>query len=183
MSKNIFLIVLLAGFCWSCNSGPTSKKGKMKGKTEKMVFPKDSVAADGKTSFHGLRINETAAVAVNDVPGLVGEKAALENVKFKGLVDACCLKKGCWMNMDMGDGSKMRVTFKDYGFFVPLDSKGKEAIVEGRAYYDTTSVDMLVHLAMDGGMSEEDAKAKYTEPEYDLSFEATGVIMRDLAAE
>ena len=47
-------------------------------------------------------------------------------VVTEGLVQAACSKKGCWMELE-----GMRVTFKDYGFFVPTDSKGMKARLEG----------------------------------------------------
>jgi hypothetical protein len=77
----------------------------------------------------------------------------------------------------LGDGEEMRVTFKDYGFFVPLDAAGKTVIMEGKAYYDTTSVDMLRHYAEDAGESPEEIE-KITEPKLELAFEATGVLLK-----
>ena len=35
------------------------------------------------------------------------------------------------MKVETADGSLMRVTFKDYGFFVPMDIGGKEIVMEG----------------------------------------------------
>ena len=44
-------------------------------------------------------------------------------------VRRACEKKGCWMELAgaEGIGPGMRVTFKDYGFFVPKDSRGRWA--------------------------------------------------------
>ncbi len=70
----------------------------------------------------------------------------------------------------------MRVTFKDYGFFVPLDSKGREVVMQGKAYADTVTVDMLKHYAEDAGKSQEEIDA-ITEPEVANAFEATGVLV------
>ena len=81
------------------------------------------------------------------------------------------------MTMPLDGDKEMRVTFKDYGFFVPKDCAGKTAVIQGKAYLDTTSVEDLRHYAMDGGMTEEEATAKYTEPEVAISFEATGVAL------
>jgi hypothetical protein len=69
------------------------------------------------------------------------------------------------------------VTFKDYGFFVPLESGGKTALMKGIAYYDTISVEMLKHYAEDAGKSEEEI-ALITEPELAISFEASGVKLK-----
>lgn len=100
-------------------------------------------------------------------------------VKLMATIKETCQKKGCWMMMDMENGNEMRVGFKDYGFFVPTEGvDGKKAILEGYAYTDTVSVDMLQHLAEDGGKSPEEI-ALITEPEVGVNFEAVGVIIMD----
>ena len=141
-------------------------------------YPADSTAPDGR-SFHGLRIDESEAIPVTQLTSALSEEGALPAVKVEGEVDAACQMKGCWMTMKLANGSDMRVRFKDYGFFVPKDCAGKTAVVEGKAFYDTTSVEMLRHYAVDGGMSEEEAEKKYTEPEVAIAFEATGVIIKE----
>ena len=76
----------------------------------------------------------------------------------------------------------MRIRFKDYGFFMPKDCSGKEVIFEGKAFYDTTTVEMLKHYAMDGGKSKEEIE-KITEPEINLSFLASGVLLKQNSEE
>jgi hypothetical protein len=82
------------------------------------------------------------------------------------------------MLIDKGDGTTMRVKFKDYGFFVPKDCAGKTAIMEGRAFFRTVSVDELKHYAEDAGKSKEEIE-KIKEPQKALAFEAEGVILKD----
>ena len=79
--------------------------------------------------------------------------------------------------MDMGDGKEIRVSFKDYGFFVPKNLDGEQAIVEGVAFVDTIDVPFLKHLAEDAGKSEEEIAA-ITEPEISVNFTANGVIIK-----
>ncbi|MFD1064045.1 DUF4920 domain-containing protein [Winogradskyella litorisediminis] len=97
------------------------------------------------------------------------------NAKMKGQITEVCSKKGCWMKLDMGNDEIVRVTFKDYGFFMPLDASG-EVVINGKAYVSETSVDDLKHYAEDAGKSAEDI-AKITEPEVTYSFEADGVLL------
>ncbi len=52
----------------------------------------------------------------------------------EGTVRQACTSKGCWMELATsadGKGPGVRVTFKDYAFFVPTDSAGLQARVEG----------------------------------------------------
>lgn len=97
------------------------------------------------------------------------------NAKMKGKITEVCSKKGCWMKLDMGDEKIVRVTFKDYGFFMPLDAQG-DVVINGKAFVKETSVADLQHYAEDAGKSAEEI-AKITEPEITLAFEADGVLL------
>ena len=93
-------------------------------------YPEDSTSADGTMSYHGLRIDESNAIAVTELTELVDKSGAVDKVKINGKIEECCKVKGCWMTMKLADGSDMRITFKDYGFFVPKDIDGKESILK-----------------------------------------------------
>ena len=98
-------------------------------------------------------------------------------MKVTGTITEVCQKKGCWMHMDAGNGKMMRVGFRDYAFFIPKNASGKTAILEGYAFVDTTSVADLRHYAEDAGASK-DSIEKITQPEVELNFDASGVIIR-----
>ncbi len=100
------------------------------------------------------------------------------NVKFASTVKDVCQKKGCWMNLEMGDAETM-VRFKDYGFFMPKDIAGQEVIVSGKAYVEEMSVEDQRHYAEDGGKSAEEIAA-ITEPKRTLAFEADGVLIPEV---
>lgn len=129
--------------------------------------------------FYGDKFDVATPVASTDLTSQMIDGQALEGIQVSGEVLAACKMKGCWMTMPLGEDQEMRVTFKDYGFFVPTDCAGQTATIEGRAYYDTTSVEDLRHYAVDGGMTEDEAAEKYTEPEIAISFEATGVTLAE----
>ena len=75
------------------------------------------------------------------------------------------------------DKESMFVKFKDYGFFMPKDIVGKTVIMEGVAYRETTSVEELRHYAEDEGKSKEEIE-KITEPQVELKFMASGVLIQ-----
>jgi hypothetical protein len=95
--------------------------------------------------------------------------------KVQGSITAVCQVSGCWMKMECGDGQTMRVTFRDYGFFVPKDLAGSPVIVQGVAVKKEVSVDVLRHFAEDEGKSQEEIEA-ITEPAWELEFVADGVL-------
>ena len=76
-------------------------------------------------------------------------------VKFASKINEVCSKKGCWMKLPLGEETETIVRFKDYCFFMPLDSKDREVIVEGIAFVKETPVDELKHYAEDAGKSAE----------------------------
>ncbi|MCH8553859.1 MAG: DUF4920 domain-containing protein [Schleiferiaceae bacterium] len=99
------------------------------------------------------------------------------NVKIAGVITECCQKKGCWMDLELANGKSMLVRFQDYEFFVPMNSAGKETIIEGMAKRQVLDVDWLRHQAEDAGKSAEEIAA-ITEPEERLTFMATGVLIK-----
>ncbi len=82
---------------------------------------------------------------------LVSNPKAYENqtVTTEGKVQRACSRKGCWMEIGAGEDA-CRVTFKDYGFFVPTDSAGAYAKIQGRL--DTREVEAAAvdHLEAEG---------------------------------
>ena len=99
------------------------------------------------------------------------------NMKFSSRIKEVCSKKGCWMKLGLSSEIETMVRFKDYGFFIPLDSKDREVIIEGKAYVTEVSVDDLKHYAEDAGKSAEEI-SKITLPKKEFVFEANGVLMK-----
>src|SRR5688572_15806653 len=96
-------------------------------------------AAQSTATYYGEKITADSAVTIDNIVTLMGDKPEL-SIKLIGQVDAICQKKGCWMDLKKSDSSTIRVTFKDYGFFMPKDGAGKTAIVRGVARVEETSV-------------------------------------------
>ncbi|MCZ4243467.1 DUF4920 domain-containing protein [Pedobacter punctiformis] len=105
----------------------------------------------------------------------MGDKNAAD-MKIEGKVVDVCKKKGCWMTLEMPNGEPMRVTFKDYAFFMPMDIVGKKVVLDGIAKKQTISVETLRHYAEDAHKSAEEV-AKITDPKKELAFEAKGVVI------
>lgn len=128
------------------------------------------------TQQFGEKITEEGAVPVEQLAALMKDTNAIA-VKLSGTVSAACQTKGCWMTLKNPGGEELRVTFKDYAFFVPKDCAGKTAIVDGIARIETTSVADLKEYAKDDKKSKEEIDA-ITEPLNELVFEAKGVILK-----
>lgn len=131
-----------------------------------------------KTTHYGEKINAKNAITEAQ---LLKKMEAKDEVKAKltGVINQTCAVKGCWMTMSLSNGEEMRVTFKDYGFFVPTEGvSGKKVIVDGIAKKETTDVETLRHYAKDAGQTDEEI-ASITEDKQELNFVADGVIIFD----
>lgn len=164
--KKILLLVAISIFTLSCNN---EKKEPIKTEeikeTVKYTSFGEKITSDNAISkdamfqkFKNMKQGDTIAV------------------KFKTKINKSCKKKGCWMRLDLGNGEESLVRFKDYGFFVPLNSDGKEVIVNGKAYVDVVTVAQLQHYAKDEGLSQEEID-KITEDEITYAVESDGVLI------
>ncbi len=130
-----------------------------------------------EAKYFGKKIDENGAISMAELIEKTADGKEAQ-VKVIGKVEEVCQTKGCWMLIQKGDGTTMRVKFKDYGFFVPKDCSGKTAVMEGKAFFRTVSVDELKHYAEDAGKSKEEIES-IKEPQKALAFEAEGVILKD----
>ncbi len=73
-----------------------------------------------------------------------------------------CEKKGCFFIAQEGDYFA-RITFKDYGFFVPTDSEGKEVTIIGELSKKVLSEEKAKHYAEDAGKSSDSIQGEQIE--------------------
>jgi hypothetical protein len=76
-------------------------------------------------------------------------------ITVAGQVRKACSRKGCWMELagSTAEGTPgCRVTFKDYGFFVPTDSAGSRARVQGTVVVDTLPAATVRHYEEEGAV-------------------------------
>lgn len=125
---------------------------------------------------YGEEINDSDVISVSEMASQLTKSDTIA-VKVRGEITSTCAMKGCWMNLVLADGEEMRVTFKDYGFFVPKEGmEGNEALIDGTVTRTVTDVETLRHYAKDAGKSQEVIDA-ITEEKEELAFVANGVII------
>ena len=91
---------------------------------------------------------------------------------LKTSVAQVCQKKGCFFIAQDGDYNA-RITFKDYGFFIPTDSGGKEVILVGEFSVKTLTEEQAKHYAEDAGKDPDQIKGEQKE----YSVVATSIIV------
>lgn len=117
-------------------------------------------------------------IAVEDVPKTASmlQQVSIKdttNVKFVGEIEEVCQMKGCWMTLKSENGERIRVTFKDYGFFVPKDAAGREVIIDGLASLSELDEETARHYADDAGREFDAAKDLK-----EVSIVASGVLIK-----
>lgn len=91
----------------------------------------------------------------NDVGHVLASPAAFKDksVVVEGKVRRACSRKGCWMELASStepSAPGCRVTFKDYGFFVPTDSAGSSARVEANVEVAKLEPRYVEHMEQEG---------------------------------
>ncbi len=100
------------------------------------------------------------ASLVTNAAELSGKEVTLETD-----VAQVCQKKGCFFVANEGEYSA-RITFKDYGFFIPTDSKDKKVTLVGTFEVKELSKEQAQHYAEDAG--EDPATIKGVQKEYSI---------------
>lgn len=123
----------------------------------------------------GAPVGNAPSVRLSDVLREPQEYAG-KAVVVEGVVERACTRKGCWMEIAPrpGAGEGVRVTFKDYGFFVPLDAQGMKARAEGQFTVETLSREKADHYAEEGARVRRNPDGTANE----ITFVATGVELR-----
>jgi hypothetical protein len=156
MKKLSFLILILTVFACS---------------NKEQAWNEDEIVG-----YYGAKINNENIISVDDMLSQLDAQDSIY-VKVEGEITATCAMKGCWMNLVLPSGEELRVTFKDYAFFVPTEGmEGNSAVIEGKVKRSKTDLATLKHYAEDAGKSVEEIAA-ITEDKDELAFEATGVVI------
>lgn len=173
--KRIDLIVLALLFIMACTPKQQEEGTTETAKEETETPAEETVKLTGN---FGDVISEEGAIAASELVTKLESEDSI-SAKVESEILATCAMKGCWMNVSLNNDEHMRVTFKDYGFFVPKEGvEGKKVVFEGYAKKVTTDVEILQHFAKDAGKSQEEIDA-ITEPKEEITFIASGVIIKE----
>jgi len=155
--KKFFLTLFVAGLAFIANAQPP--------------------AGDAKPGeWYGEKVNPEGAVNLNDVVAKLNSGAEFGDVKITAKITEVCPKKGCWLKLELNDGSTATVKMKDYGFFLPVAAKGKTVVIDGEVKIKTTSVAELKHYAEDAKKSKEEIDA-IKEPQKEVRVMAKGIVV------
>jgi hypothetical protein len=165
-NATIFILALVVGLAACQKKGVVAQKTtyELIGEAKKVPGNYGDVVKDADVV--------TTAIMVQKV-----ESTGTFTGKVSGNIKEVCTNKGCWFAMELPNGTSMRVTFKDYGFFIPTNSQGFPITIEGVATLTETDVKTLRHYAEDQGKSKEEVEA-ITSPKKEITFEASGALIK-----
>ena len=115
-----------------------------------VVLPVVAAGAQDDLVKRGAAIGGSPAVDLADALRSISAYSD-RTVTVEGRVNRVCQMKGCWMELvPAGADRGIRVTFKDYAFFVPTDSRGAAARLEGMFEQNVFSKADADHLIAEG---------------------------------
>lgn len=160
--KRLFVLLLSAATLCSCSQSKPEN---------------EAMEATAIENSFGAPFAEENVISATQLQQAVAGKDSLQATVTAEVVQSC-QSKGCWMDVKLEDGSTMKVTFRDYGFFLPVeDLAGKTVVFTGIAKQEVISVDDQRHFAEDAGKSAAEIQAINASKE-ELRFVADGVILK-----
>jgi hypothetical protein len=147
-------------------SQPAKKPGKGTTPADREQVDEDGIVRRGDA------VTTASVLSVKDCAAKAGELNG-KNVTVSGTVEKVCVKKGCWFAI-ADEGESIRITMKDYGFFVPSTSVGKKATVMGQLEVKEMTEEEAKHLAEDGGKD----PSKIKGPQKELRITSAGLELR-----
>lgn len=90
----------------------------------------------------------------------LSEENVGKTLAVKGRVAEVCKMKGCWMVLT-DDRDTVRITFKDYAFFVPRDLAGQTVVAEGILSRKVLTDEEAEHLAGESSASTPPAREEW----------------------
>lgn len=166
--KNTIIILFLAAASFGCNQ---TKPAADTSDTTNL-----GIESTAGTNY-GAAVTEAGVIPAAQLNDVVAGKDSVQATVAAEVVESC-QAKGCWMDVKLTDNSTMKVTFRDYGFFVPVeDLKGKQVVFTGTAKREIISVEDQRHYAKDAGKPDAEIAA-ITSPKEELRFVADGVIIK-----
>lgn len=170
--RSIFsLAVIILAFSFTAFSQEDMKdKAKPTEQDKTAAIPADSYLKRGEP------VGKAKKVSLNKVlkdPS----KYAGKTVRIEGVVVRSCKTEGCWAEVaENKDSKSVRVKMKGHAFFIPLQSAGAKARVEGTVQVKTLSKAEVDHMIEDDGAKFDNRNADGTVTE--VSFEATGIELK-----
>jgi hypothetical protein len=148
------MVVALATGCAASASPSASSKKDRASEPARPAEPPAKTPVTPVVQAYGAKVR--AGAADHDLGKLLADPDAYASlhVTVEGVVRQVCQRRGCWLELasDAGpDALGCRVVSEQHAFFVPRDSAGSRAKVEGTVEVRTVSAEQVAHMESEGG--------------------------------
>ncbi len=163
----------------AADSRPTSAPASQPADDERAARGYGSTPANiaaGATRHYGADFTiATPPLSLHEAIETCGDNGS--TCKLTGTIASSCQTRGCWFVLNAPDVDRVvRIRMQDYGFFVPRNSAGATAIVEGTIEAMTLPIEMARHYAEDAVRDGEEPR-EVTGPEEAWQITITGALL------
>ena len=110
----------------------------------------DDLPAGTSAQYGALFLASTEPVPLGKAIEVAQTKGAPAKMRVAASIEKVCMKKGCWFTLNAPEVAiPVRVQMKDYAFFVPRNTAGADAILEGTFKRREIPQDEAQHYADD----------------------------------
>lgn len=162
MKKSLFVIILLVIWAGSLFAQSNSE----------VIRLSEPVYETEEFEVFGEKIDASAIKSAQRLTEIIDSPQKEGPVKLITTVAQVCRKKGCFF-FASDKNYTARITFKDYGFFIPTDSEGKEVVLVGKFSEKILSEEQAKHFAEDAGKNPDEISGEQKE----YSVVATSVVI------
>lgn len=108
----------------------------------------EPVAKDATSETYGKKLNTALEeVSISDL-AIKSQQYLNQAFKVETRIAKVCQKKGCFFIAQQNE-HVIRVSFKDYSFFIPTDSSGKTVLLNGELIQKEMSEEQAAHFTTD----------------------------------
>lgn len=108
----------------------------------------EPVAVDATSETYGNMLDTSLnEVSITDL-ATNAQQYLGKNFQVETRIAKVCQKKGCFF-IAQQDEHVIRVSFKDYGFFIPTDSSGKTVTLSGELIQKEMTTEQAAHFTAD----------------------------------
>lgn len=144
MSRHLFLL------CAICTAALVPNAAVLATEGAKVIRLSEPTEQTADAEIFGAPLDESvAAVPLEQIASNGGDYVG-QPVRVIARVAEVCQKKGCFFIAQEGS-SVVRISFKDYGFFVPTDISGKTVTFVGEVVAREVTTEEADHYAEDLG--------------------------------
>lgn len=150
VTRHLYLRCSIAAFTFLAVGAGVAAVADQDADNAKVIRLSEPVEQNVDSESFGAAVDDSVPMVSLEEIASSGSDYAGKSVRVETRVAKVCQKKGCFFFAQEGD-NVVRVSFKDYGFFVPTDISGKRVTLVGEVVAREVTAEEADHYADDLG--------------------------------